>query len=191
MVKSPFSPGSAVSLLPVAGSISAEPNHWAAFLSYFLVSFPQFCPSCLPCTLAPSTQGLLGRGQPPLHTEQPVVPVLLSRSVANRLFSSLLQQPSKDRAKQMAQCLMNSQQLGEPVCQLGLCSACVSHVCQSWACQLEPLLLLGSHWEDEEPLLFPQTLVPKASLCSDELFPESSQVFSRTCGYGWASLCVM
>lgn len=151
-VKSHFSPDSAVSLLPFAGSTSAEPSHLAAFLSYFLVSFPQFCPSCLPCTLARSTQVLLGRGQPPLCTEQPVVPVLLSRSVADRLFPSLLQQPLKERGKQMAPCLMNSQQLGEPVCQLGLCSACQSHVCQSWALQLEPLLLLGSHREDEGPL---------------------------------------
>lgn len=148
-VKFHFSPHSAVSLLPFAGSISAEPSHPAAFLSYFLISFPQFCPSCLPCTLAPSTQVLLGRGQPPLCTEQPV---LLSWSVASRLFPSLLQEPLRERVKQMAPCLVNSQQLGEPVCQLGLCSACLSHVCQSWAFQLEPLLLLGSHREDEGPL---------------------------------------
>lgn len=135
MVNSHFSSDSPVSLLSFAGSVSAKPvmdgppSHLAAFLSYFLALFPQFCPSRLPSTLAPSTQVLLGKGQPPLHTEQPAIPVLLSRSVANRLFSSLLPQPSKDRVKQMAPCLMNSQ----PVCQLGLCSACVSHVCQSWA----------------------------------------------------------
>lgn len=76
MVKSHFSPYSAVSLLPFSGSLSAGPvmghqNHLAAFLTYFLVLFPQFCRSCLPCTLAPSTQELLGKGQPPLCTEQP------------------------------------------------------------------------------------------------------------------------
>lgn len=92
-----------------------------------------------------------GKGQSPLYTEQPAAAVLHSRGMANRLFS-LLQQPCKDGVKQMAACLMNSQQLSEPVCQLGLCSACVSHVCQSWAFQLEPVLLLGSPREDEGPL---------------------------------------
>lgn len=154
MLKSLFSPGSAASLLaPFCWAWDGSPSHLAAFLSSFLVSFPHFCPSCLPCSLAPSTQVVLGKGQPPLPSEQPALAVLLSRRVALRLCSSVLLQPSKDGVKQMAAAWMNSPQLREPVCQLGLCSACASHVCQSWAFQLEPLLLLGSHWEDEGLLL--------------------------------------
>lgn len=194
MVKSHFSPDSAVSLFSFAGSISTEPvmdgspSDLAAFLSYFLVLFPQFCPSRLPSTLAPSTQVLLGKGQPPLCTEQPAIPVLFSRNVANRLFSSLLPQPSKDRVKQMASCLMNSQ----PVCQLGLCSvyviSCLPKLGFSTGASA-PAGISSRRWG--APPLSPQTLVPKVSLCSDQLFPESSQAFSRTSVYGWASVCVM
>lgn len=79
---------------------------------------------CLHCTLVPAAWVLLGKEQPPLRTEQPVWPVLHSRT-ANRLPSSLLPQLFGGYSKADGSMLIHNQQQAKnkPVCQLGLCFA--------------------------------------------------------------------
>lgn len=160
-------------------------SHLAAFLSYFLILFPQFCPLAWPAPWPLPHKCFLGEGA--VSSLHRAACCCCAPQQGNGKQAVLLAATALQGWSQADGSMLNEQPAIEWACLsawalLCMCIPCLPKLGFSvGACA--PAGISSGRWG--APPLSPQTLVPKVSLCSHQLFPESSQAFSRTCVCVW------